>query len=81
MRVLAPTGAMSEARRGGKNRTRSTPMCLNRRKNWSSTTSAKAPTTSSSVGALGALAGKPGTMEARQASSPWVNVVSMPLPE
>ena len=53
----------------------------NSRRNWSSTTSASAPTTSSDRSASGVSAGRSGTSEARQASSPWVKVVSMPLPE
>ena len=54
------------------------PICANSRVNWSSTTSASAPTTTSEASFD---AGSPGTSEARQASSPWVKVVSMPLPE
>ncbi len=79
-RVPRPTGARSCARRGGKNRTGPTPRSSNRRRIWSSTTSASAPTTRS-VRASSAASGSSGTREARQASSPWVNVVSMPLPE
>ena len=80
-RVWRPTGAWSDARRGGKKRTRSMPMLLNRRMNWSSTTSARVPTTSSSCGARAACSGSPGTIDDKQASSPCVNVVSIPLPE
>ena len=53
----------------------------NRRRNWSSTTSASAPTTSSERPAPSARRRHAGTSEARQASSPCVKVVSMPLPE
>ena len=54
------------------------PSAAKSRRNWSSTTSASVPTTSSCVVSDAAICG---TNEARQASSPWVKVVSMPLPE
>ena len=60
------------------------PRLSNKRVNWSSTTSASVPTTSSdgaSPSAAAGCSGMAGTSDCRQASSPWVKVVSMPLPE
>ena len=54
---------------------------LKQAQNWSSTTSARAPTTSRDSRARLLQPGISGTSDARQASSPWVKVVSMPLPE
>ncbi len=70
-------GSRSE-RLGGRNCTCVRPIAANSLRNWSSTTSARLPTTSSDSSAV---SGRPGTSAARQASSPWVNVVSMPDPE
>ena len=79
-RVFGPTAGMAWLLRGGKKLT-CKPMRSNRLRNWSSTTSAKVPTTIKAGAVSGALAGRPGTSAAKQASSPWVKVVSMPLPE
>ena len=74
-----PTAGRSMPLRGGRKRTSSTPIADSRRRNWSSTTSASAPTISRER-AVGASRGRIGARAARQASSPWVKVVSMPLP-
>ena len=79
-RVPVPTAGSSAARRGGRKPTGPTPIASKMRRNWSSTDSERAPTTSSDASPAGAVRIS-GTRAARQASSPWVNVVSMPLPE
>ncbi len=55
-----------------------TPIAASSARIWSSTTSGSAPTTSNS---RACVSGRTGTMQARQASSPWVKVVSIPEPE
>ena len=69
------------ARRGGKKCTGPMPRSANRRANWSSTTSASAPDHEQRPAQSAGAAGRLGTSAARQASSPCVKVVSMPLPE
>mmetsp|Transcript_18552 Transcript_18552/g.30584 ORF Transcript_18552/g.30584 Transcript_18552/m.30584 type:complete len:218 (-) Transcript_18552:840-1493(-) len=54
------------------------PMASKRPMACSSTTSGRAPTSSN---CRSSVLGSTGTIEARQASSPWVNVVSIPEPE
>ncbi len=78
--VFGPTAGSAVERRGGRNCTGPMPSASNSRTNWSSTTSASAPTTSSWSSPV-LKGGSAGTSEARQASSPCVNVVSIPLPE
>ena len=79
-RVPSPTAGNSDARRDGRKRTGPTPRAAKSRMNWSSTTSASAPTTRRERAVPGS-AGISGTKAARQASSPSVKVVSIPLPE
>ena len=81
-RVRPDRRQVGRALRGGRKRTGPTPIASNSRPIWSSTTSASAPTTSCPAGTpVAADRGSSGTSAARHASSPWVNVVSMPLPE
>jgi hypothetical protein len=76
-------GQVAHARRAGRSRTSldaQSPRTA--RANWSSTTSASAPTTMQRRAAhRRRAAGSWAPAQARQASSPWVKVVSMPLPE
>ena len=67
--------------RGGKKSTAVMPMSASKRRIWSSTTSANVPTTSRRLPLPCGKIGSTGTMAFKQASSPWVKVVSMPLPE
>jgi hypothetical protein len=78
--VWGPTlGAVVE-RWGGKKLT-GTPSSAKMRASWPSTTSGSVPTTRSDRAAEGADSGSVSASAARQASSPCVKVVSMPLPE
>ena len=56
------------------------PSALRMRRNWSSTTSASAPATISEGSASAGSWGRSSARAARKLSSPWVKVVSMPLP-
>ena len=76
--VFGPTAVVLSMWRAGSRRTGPTPIAPSRPSIWSSTTSGSAPTTRSSRASVW---GRTGTMQARQASSPSVKVVSMPEPE
>ena len=57
------------------------PMSVSKRRIWSSTMSASVPTIIKRGFEPEGKVGSTGTKAFRQASSPWVKVVSMPLPE
>ena len=76
-----PTGGMLSAERAGRKATSGMPMSAKIRRNWSSTTSESAPATRSGGTEPEAGRGEKGTSAAKQASSPCVKVVSIPLPE
>ena len=73
--------AVAVESRGGRKCTGPMPSASNSRTNWSSTTSASDADDQELVRARSRAGGSAGTSEARQASSPCVNVVSIPLPE
>lgn len=76
--MFRPIAGISSARRAGSVRTASIPIARISPTSWSSTTSGSAPTTTSDTASD---AGSTGTIDARQASSPSVKVVSIPEPE
>ena len=77
---------MRWALRAGRKAAVGTPMRESNPASWSSTMSGRVPTTTSGEAwrwapPSGGVVPSTGTSEVRQASSPWVKVVSMPLPE